>query len=72
MLSSERLTHIVSKPILRAITSIHSRVRTAVFPARSIEAPNQASASDSSSGEAKEDFVTWLEGEATPVSHAIN
>jgi hypothetical protein len=45
MLSSERLTETASKPILRAITAIHSRVRIAVFPACSIKAPNQSSTS---------------------------
>jgi hypothetical protein len=48
MLSIERLTATASKPILRAITSIHSRVRAAVFPERSIEAPNRSSTSTAS------------------------
>ena len=47
-LSSVRLTDIASKPILRAITCNHSRVRMAVFPARIIEAPIHASVSTAS------------------------
>jgi hypothetical protein len=45
MLSSEKLTDTSSKPILRVMTSIHSRVRVAVFPARNINAPNHSSTS---------------------------
>jgi hypothetical protein len=48
MLSSDRLTDTASKPNLRASTSIHSRVRVAVFPARSIKAPNDSSTSTAS------------------------
>ena len=40
-----------SRVILRAITSIHSRVRIAVLPARSIEAPNHRSTSNASLSE---------------------
>jgi hypothetical protein len=48
MLSIERLTDTASKPILRAITSIHSRVRAAVFPERNIRAPNCSNTSKAS------------------------
>ena len=48
MLSVERLNDIEWKPIVRAISSIHSRVRAAVLPARIIKAPNNSSASTAS------------------------
>src|SRR6266550_974326 len=48
MLSSDRLTATKSKSILRAMASMHSRVRTAVFPARNIEVPNCISTSTAS------------------------
>src|SRR5262245_47067900 len=45
MLSRDRLTEIASKPVLRPIASIHSRVRVAVLPARIIMAPKPSSTS---------------------------
>ena len=48
MLSMVRPTDMASKPSLSATTSIHSRVRKAVLPARSIEAPNHSSTSKAS------------------------
>jgi hypothetical protein len=45
MLSRDRLMDIASKPNLRAIASIHSRVRAAVLPARIIKVPKPSSAS---------------------------
>ena len=45
MLSRDRLIEIASKPILRAVTPIHSRVRVAVLPARIIRAPKASSTS---------------------------
>src|SRR5215813_4572814 len=45
MLSSDRLTDIASKPVLRPIASIHSRVRVAVLPARIIKVPKPSSTS---------------------------
>ena len=48
MLSVERLNDIEWKPIVGAISSIHSRVRAAVLPARIIKAPNQSSTSAAS------------------------
>ena len=51
MLSSDRLNATASKPIFRAITSIHSRVLIAVLPARHIDAPKEVSTSIASSNE---------------------
>jgi hypothetical protein len=65
MLSSERLTDTESKPILCAITSIHSRVRAAVFPARSIEAPNHNRTSTASLGAGAVDLSSLLRVDGT-------
>ena len=48
MPSGERETDAASKPNLRATTSTHSRVRSAVIPARIIKAPNDKTASTAS------------------------
>src|SRR5262245_26155597 len=68
MLSSARLTAIASKPSLRATTSIHSRVRVAVFPARSIRAPNRSSTSTASLDAEEPALSSRSEDEVTPVS----
>jgi len=59
MLSSERPTDTASKPIFRAITSIHSRVRVAVFPARNINSPNHINSRTASSAAAM-DALSFL------------
>src|SRR5215216_4744210 len=64
-LSSVRLADIASKPILRAIASSHSRVRTAVFPARSIRTPNHSSTSTASPGAAEIALVSWSKADVT-------
>ena len=49
ILSSDRLIAIASKPTFRAISSMQSRVRIAVFPDRHIKTPKPISASKASS-----------------------